>query len=883
MVLRRFWLLLQRSLLSRGRHDRDLDDELRFHLTEEAQLRRDRGASAEDAERAARLALGSVTGTKEATRAVWVSARLEQLLQDLRAGGRIVTRSPGLTAAAVALVALVVGGNATIFSVIHGILGKPAPGVEAANLVTLTWTTPNWIEPETSYANYTDLVSQVGSMRIAGAQPDRMTLSDDNGSHAVWGSPVTPHYFDVLGVRLARGRSLDAVGGGGAGLTAVISDAAWRTYFNSAADIVGTPFLLNGLPATVVGVAASPFRGSMLAPPVDLWVPFAEFARAVNRGEMLLARDGRGPILTGRLRDGQSIDTARAELTSVWTRMKAAYPELRQDMDVVVLPYTAVAGGNGLASTDGDTFLAIFSVLTAITLFLVCANVANLLIGRAITRQREMALRQSLGASRGRIIRLLLGEGLAISTLAWASACVFAWWVAKAIPPLIAPDEEYARHLDVAPDWTVAAYALVLALAAMMAFTVAPALRAWRQPLLPWLKAGEQGIVAGRSRLSSGLVVLQLAFSVLLLVTAGLASRSASLLANTDLGYDAHRLLLATVRTTGAVDDPAARTALFARLRDRLQAMPGIAAVSYASGRPREFRATSPIRAEGAQAPVLSEVNRVGPGYLAAFGLSPSAGVDVPQPIPARTGAPAVVTESLARSLWPGQSPLGRTFVVEQSTIVAEVVGVSPDAYFSGQRGTEPRIALIAAADVSNAGGEATFYVRYSGSLETAVADIRRAIRVEDARVPVVSMLTMDAQLRAILSPILLVTSLLTVFGGASLLIAAIGLYAAVSFDMRRRVREVGVRMALGASTAQVLASVLGDGLKATAVGLGVGFLLSAGMATALSGALYGVTPTDAVTYLSVFSLLALASMVACFLPARRAARIDPIKALRYE
>jgi len=879
------WTVLQRAFFRRDQNDRDLEDELRSHIELETALQMDRGASREEAVRAARQALGSLTRAKEDTRAVWVSTGLEQLLQDLRAGSRIITKSPGLTAAAVMLIALVVGGNTTVFSVVHGILRKPAPGVNARDLVTVTFVAPpDRIDPESTYANYMDLASQATAARLAGAFPERLTLRDGNASHAIWGARVTPDYFETIGVPLALGHGFAADDHTSAarGIVAIISHAAWQTYFQGAADVVGRPILVNGRPTTIIGVVAEPFRGTYFAPLVDVWVPFVSFSRAIGNEEALIQRSGRGPNIIGRLHEDGSIDEAQVELDGIWNRLKVAYPELRESKPLV-LRNSGVAGGDSLLATQGNTFLAIFSALTVITLLIVCANVANLLIGRAVVRQREMALRQSMGASRWRIIRLLLAEGVTIAALAWGVSLVFAWWVSKSIVPLLgaAIDPAMAR-LNLSPDWTVGAYALGLAVIGMIAFTVAPALRAWRQPLLSWLKSGEQGIVQGRSRLSTGLVILQLAFSVLLMVTAGLAYRSVSLLADVDLGYDTDGLLLAGVRTATTAENREANTALIEQLRERFAAIPGVDAVSYARTAPREFWSTDRVRAEGLQETVSSEINVVGPDYLAAYGLQPVAGTDVPR---TRRGAvSAVLTQSLATALWPGQSPLGRSLLLERSKQTAEVVGVAPDAFFGGyRRSTSPRIVLMGAREVPEILGETTFHIRHTRTLDSIAPEIQRQVRSVDPGVPIVSIRSLDAQLSSILMPIHLITGLLTLFGVGSLLIAAIGQYAAVSFDARRRVREVGVRIALGASSRQVLASVLGDGFRSTAAGLTIGFLLSVALATLLRGVLYGLTPTDAVTYGGVFGVLALASLVACYLPARRASRINPMRALRYE
>jgi predicted permease len=546
--------------------------------------------------------------------------------------------------------------------------------------------------------------------------------------------------------------------------------------------------------------------------------------------------------------------------------------------------YSATAGGNSLVSTRGTAFLAVFSVVTLLTLIIVCANVANLLIGRAVVRQRELALRQSLGASRLRIVRMLLAEGFVISALAWAASCVFAWWTARALAGFVAPSASggLPRFVTFTPDWTVLGYALLLALVATVVFTVAPAMRAWRQSLLPSLKSGEQGVVGGRSRLSSGLVILQLAFSVLLLTSAGLAYRSVFLLGTQDLGFETRNLLLVTVNTAGSAADRAADGPLIDRIRERLWAVPGVRSVSYARSPARERWSSVVVLTSAAGAPLFAEQNYVGPAYLPVHGLDRIAGRELDRE-EGRTIPSAMINRGLADALWPRQSPLGRRLLIGSEHLEVEVVGITPDAYFGGFRHTNPRHVLLSSQHDPTEPGELTFYMRHEGTLDAIAPLVRRALRAVDAHVPVVSLRSMDAQLESIIWPVRLLTTLLALFAGGSLLIATIGQYAVVAFDMRRRVREFGVRIALGASSGQVLTSVIRDGLRLTALGLAVGFVLSLGAGRAMGGLLYGVTPTDALTYAGVFALLLAASLLACALPARRAARIDPVRALRFE
>ncbi len=529
---------LRHSIIRRVQNDRDLDAELSFHLAREAERRIAGGMSRAEAERTARLTLGSPALVKERTRAVWVWTALEQLVQDLRFGLRILTKSPALSATAILLVALVIGGNATIFSMAHGILAKPSPGVHATGLQTVSWIAEDgFIETHNGYRVFTHFSEHTSAFAsITAYDFRRATVMHEHGSYAVRAGIVSPNYFETLGVRIVNGRSFtaDEATRGTSGLVAVISHQLWQTAFQGMAGIVGHAIMLNGNPATVVGVAEPEFHGAIMAELADLWLPLAgELPAYLDQGR------GSAVAMIGRLAPGRSRAEAQAELSTFWAQLQSD-PAVTQKYRVRLVPYSATAGGNSLVSMFGYRILAIFSIVTLLTVLIVCANVANLLIARAVVRQREIALRQSLGASRFRVVRSLIAEGLALSAVAWIAACLFAWWVSRAIAtyliPAVAPGPVVFPALT--PDWTVIGYALVLAVLCTLAVTIGPALRTWSQPLLPFLKAGEQALVGSRSRLSGALVVLQLAFSVLLLTSAGLAYRSFTVANGTDVGFE---------------------------------------------------------------------------------------------------------------------------------------------------------------------------------------------------------------------------------------------------------------------------------------------------------------------------------------------------------
>ena len=864
--------------------DSEIDEELRTHLNMAIEDRIARGQSPEDARRSALLEFGNLRLKQEDVRSVWTWTVVEHLLADIRSGFQIVTRSPAISATAIALIALVIGGNTTIFSLVHGLLTKPAPAITAGGLVSLGWSVDRQpVHPVESYANYLDVAAQSRTVRpLLGFQFERFTLTYRDGSYVVHGAAVSPNYFETLGLALVRGRTFTEDEGRGSALTAVISNRVWIEHFQQRDEVIGQSIVVNGKPATIVGVAPPGFQGVWLAERSDVWVPIVAYARARGADRGIQDRTWGAIAMLGRLAPGASMSDARSELATIAARLESAYPESNKAKTVVPFPYSITAAGDSLLAQRGMQFLAIFQIITALTLLIVCANVANLMLARAVVRQREMAVRQSFGASRLRVVRLVLAEGIAISTGAWAVACLFAWGLGKVVAALMPPANGVPMTLDFTPDWKVIGYAMALAAVGTIAFTVGPAIRTWRQDLLPFLKAGEHGVVQGRSRLASGLVVLQLAFAVLLLASAGLAYRSLSLVNALDLGFNQRGILLVTVNSEGVPEG--VRATLIDRMRDRLGSVVGVTAVSDARVPPKEFWSTEPVRVAGAQQPIMAERNTVGPEYLHTLGLTPKFGRELTTQDRTRTTTAALINENLAQAMWPGEMPVGRTLLVGGDPQPVEVVGVAPNAFFSGFRREErPYFIFLPRRSDARTGGETTFYIRYSGPLDTLGPAIGGALAEVDSRAPIVYMRTMETQLAEITSIARVMTTMLSLFAAASLLIAILGQYAVLAFIMKRRTRDFGVRMALGASAKQILGSVIREGLRLTALGLVIGSALSLVSGRALRSVLFGVTSTDPLTYGGVVVVLACASLVACWIPGWRASRVDPMEALREE
>jgi predicted permease len=869
------------------RRETEIDDEIDAHLRMAIQDHMEQGDPPDEAGRLARIECGSLALAKEDTRAVWSWTALEQLATDLQIGARILWRAPAVSAAAVALIGLVVGGNTTIFSMVHAVLTKPAPGVEANGLVTLGWIRDGEEHPDTSYPDYSDVAAASNTIRpIAAMEFGRFILTTDDGSYAIRGVTVTPNYFETLGGRLAKGRvfapaesATDADG-----LVAIISDRLWRDRFAASPDVIGKATTVNGHEATIVGVAAPGFRGALFGEGSDVWLPIGSYAAAEGRKAVLADRRSRLVVAMGRVVPGVALSSAQAEIATIAAQLPSAPGGASRARTVQLFQYSGTAAGDSLVAQRGPWFLAMFSIVTVLTVIIACANVANLMLARAVVRAREMAVRQSFGASRGRIVRIFVAEGLAIGTVAWAVAALFAYWTTRTIPRFIPPldGSEVRAAFDFSPDWQVLLYAMLLALVGVVVVSAAPALRTCRQDLQPLLKAGGQGVVQGRSSASNGLVVLQLAFSVLLLTTAGLAYRSLSVLNASELGFDRSSLLLVTVNTKAAAPTPERNAMLLDTMTERLRAIRGIAAASYARRPVQSFWSIERIDApDGRQ--IVAERNQVGAGYLRALGVTPIAGRDF-ESAAGGAGIRALVNQRLAATMWPGQPAIGATFRPGTYQQPLTVAGVIPDGFYSGyRRDRDANVVFVAADDAPPAPDEATVYVRYTSPLKEIVPAVTRTLRAVDDRAPVVYTRTMDEQLAGLTWPIGALAVLLASFALASLLVATIGQYAAMAFTIRRRIREFGVRIALGASTADILAGVTREGLRLTAIGLAIGCLLSIVAATSLRSLLFGVAPTDSPTYAGVVALLGTASLLACFVPAQRAARIDPMQALREE
>jgi predicted permease len=863
-----------------------VDEEIDAHLRMSTQERVERGVPPGEAWRQACLELGSVRAVREESRSVWSFGPAEQLATDLRSGLHVFTRSPAFSLTAVVLLALVIGGNATVFSVVNGLTTRHAPGVTSTRLVSVAWRPPGGgvPSPATSFPLYRAIAEQGRRLDVAAFRDDFLTLHRDGGNFATAAALVSSNYFEVLGVHPQKGRSFTEAEGAldGHGLVAMVSDRLWKDRFGSAEDIVGRRLTVDGLPMTVVGVTPPGFQGVWLAEGRDLWVPQRAFARAKGTLDALYDPAQR-PLdgLVARLAEGATIEEAAAEVAAIAAAVpgRSAYDPPAAP---VLLAYSAVAGTGNEVERYAPRFLRIFSILTLATVLVVCANVANLAFTRAISRQREMAVRQAFGASRARIARLVVAEGLAVGVAATAGACLVAWWTTRSLSGLLTSSRSdgIAMTMDFTPDGRVAAYALGLALVGALGATLAAAMRSSSAGLLDRLKAGERGVAPRPARAIRVLVACQITSAAFLMVLAGLAYRSLTVVREAPTGFPTAGLLLVMADTRAAGSSAPARSALRRRIVARLRDVSGVAGASHATFNVGPQWPTLAVAAGGASPERAVEYNLVGPGYFRVLGVPLEYGVEFGED-GADPASSAIVNRALAEALWPGQPALGRAVTVGDDRRSLTVIGVAPDVLPGGLRSIRRPPFLFVSGETAAADLWTTFYVRHAGGQATVEHDVVRAIGEVAPGLPLHRVTTFDTMVQSQGWTYRTLAQVLAVFAGLSLLVAAIGQYAALAFAVRQRRRELAVRIAVGASPRAVIVALLRDGLVLTFAGAAGGLALALAAGHAARALLHGVAPADGPTCLGVLGSLAIVSMCACGLPAVRAARVDPLDALR--
>ena len=877
----RSWM---RAVMLRTPMEREMDAELRFHIEAFAEDLVRSGVSREEALRRARIEFGGVERAKEECRDARGTSLLESLLQDLQFGLRMLRKSPGFTAVALLTLAIGIGANTAIFSVVYGVLLDPLPYKAPSKLVLLNETTPRVGSVSTSYPNFLDWRSQSTSFsKIVAICDTSFSLAGVSQPESISGKAVSPDFLSMLGVRPFLGRDFEsAEEKAGAAPVVMLSYSLWQSHFGADPNALGRIIMLDGRGYTIIGVLPANFRWRSkvdVLEPIGVWL-------GANHDAMERGNRGDTDIL-GRLAPSVSLPQARSEMEGIAARLAKEYPASNDQFGVALRPLRE--------AFVGDMRMAILSLFGAVicVLLIACANVANLLLVRGAGRTREIALRIAFGATRRRIIRQMLTESLVLAFFGGILGLAVAVAGTRAITQLLPPDTFMGASVDMNP--VVLLFAAILIALAALAFGLAPAARSAKPDVQMQLKEGGAGagIGAQQNRLRSVFVVAELALSLVLLAGAGLMMKSLYRLLSVNPGFQTDRILTMEMdlRTAQYDKDPAILN-FWQNVLDRVRTLPGVQGAALGTGVPMtDSHGRADITIEGMPLPKPGSFPHpdghvVSEGYANALSVPLLRGRTFTETDNENGQKVGMINAMLAREFFPNGDAIGKRFMFGHPSPTTEpkwitIVGVLGDTKLYG-------LAHVARLEVYLPFRQApqnhmNLIVKSALDPTALISAIRAEVSSIDKDQPIFAISTMNRLVRDSVSTRMFTLILLGLFSGLALVLAAVGIYGVISYSVAQRTRDIGIRMALGASQSDVLRDVLGLGLRLTVIGLLLGLAGALAATRVLSSLLFGVHSTDALTFTAVSLILLTVALFASYLPARRATRVDPIVALRYE
>ena len=878
-----------RALLGRESVISDIDEELRLHVEMETEANVERGMSPREARRAALQSFGNFDSMRDTAYVVRGGGIMETFLQDVRYGARVLAKHKAFTAVAVLTLALGIGANTAIFSVVNELLLRPMPYRDAERVVMLWEVTPGGRRQNTtSRANFRAWREQGQSFESVAAFSDqRLNLTGAGEPEEVSVQLATPDLFKVLGVEPIHGRVLTEEDGRAASAGVVLSNGFWKRRFGGDPQLVGKPITLNGNPFNVVGIMPPSFQWyirqrSGTGRPAEMWIvlpmPPPSGAGANERGRFLVA--------VGRLKPGVPVEQAAAEMKTIHARLEQDSP-FNKGYTAEVVPLREQLFGNVRPA------LLVLLGAVGLVLLIACANVANLLLSRVAAREKEIALRTALGARRTRVIRQLLTESLLLSLLGSAVGLLVAWWGIGALVAISPRDLVNLQNVGI--NFTVLGWTLGISILTGIIFGIAPALEATRVNLNDALKEGggkgAEGQGSRSRRLRGALVIAEVALALMLLASAGLLVKSFLRLQKINTGFETENVLTMVLRLPAAkYKEDAQYVSFFRQALERIRALPGVREAGMVNFLPLYggLGSATGFTVEGRPAPPPGEgpstnVRVADGGYFRALGIPIIRGRNFTEAEDSEARGVVLVSETFARKYFPGEDPLGQRIRVAmaEDPPPLEIIGVVGDVRYDSL--TDEAEPTVYEPHPELTYPFMTLAIRTVGDTTSLTPAVRREISSMDPDQPISDVRTMEQVMADTVGRQRFNTLLLGIFAGLATLLAAVGIFGVMNYSVTLRTREIGLRMALGAQPGRVLMLVLRQGLLLTLIGIAVGLAGALALTRVMSGLLFGVGATDPTTFAAIVILLGVVSLIACYIPARRATRVDPLTALKYE
>jgi macrolide transport system ATP-binding/permease protein len=876
-----------RSFFRSDRAEQELKEELREHLERQIQENVARGMSPEEARYSAMRSMGGLAQIEEQCRDAQGGRILHDFVQDLRYGLRQLFRAPGFSALAILCLTLGIGANAAVFGWVEGILFRPYPAVtHQERLLAMAGTAQGESGPTgISWPDFLDLrisctlCEELFVSKITGG-----ALSIGDRAETARGSIVSANYFDAIGVHPILGRGFEPGEdvGNNSHPVVVISYQLWRERFRGDPEIIGKMQRLNGVPHTIIGVAPQGFYGTFVGWAMQFWAPASMEETFESGGYKLEDRGARWIEAYVRLKPGVTRAQAQQEISAIASRLEASYPATNRGRNIRLWPLWQTPFNNA------GTLLPTLEVMVAVVgfvLLIACANVGNLLLARSFARRHEMSVRLAVGASRVRLLRQLLAEGLILSALGTAGGLLMAYWCRHLLVRLLPARSGIAMYLPGTIDWRVIASSAGICLLVTLMVGLVPAFQTRNLDLFGSLKVASPTVAGARGRtwIRSGLVVFQVCLTFILLVGAALLLQSLEKIRTASPGFSTTRVVTTGVSLVAAgYGVPQAR--IFQdELIDRLSALPGIESAAFAGITPLGYKtySSTPIAVDGyepapREQPAI-EYNQVGPGYFATLGVPLLSGREFARTDDEAAPLVAIVNRTMMMRYWRGQDPVGRRLRIKGGW--ARVVGVAADSKYESMRETPMPFFYVPLRQDFIRGP--ALNIRTTLPLRNVLATLVREVHALDENLALSEMITLQEQVNRSTSPQLVAVTLVSTLGGLALLLASVGLYGVMSYTVAQSRRELGLRMALGADAANLLRLVISRGLRLTAAGVLLGVIVALALTRLLGNLLYNVSPHDPVVFASALAVMTVTAIGACLSPAWRAARTDPARVLR--